>query len=184
VSINKKPDRRIQRTQELLGDALVSLAAEKGYDKVSIRDITERANVAYITFFRHYEDKNELLVQKVNEVVEELESMVHHEIDEESVSFHEAEGLYIFQHVQNHPEFYSLLTYGSARKQIQNALTKIIRKHLDKHTTTIPANLAAHHSTVSILGFIEWWLENNMPYPPEYMAQIYYQITVKPILMD
>ena len=43
----EKVDRRIQRTQDLLGDALVSLIVEKGYDEVTIRDVTERANESW-----------------------------------------------------------------------------------------------------------------------------------------
>ncbi len=35
-----KVDRRIQRTQDLLGGALVSLILEKDYDAIMIRDIT------------------------------------------------------------------------------------------------------------------------------------------------
>ena len=54
-------DRRVKRTQRLLAEALISLTLEKGYDAVSIRDITERADVAYATFFRHHEDKEALL---------------------------------------------------------------------------------------------------------------------------
>jgi len=61
-------DRRIKRTQRLLAEALIALTLEKGYDSVTIREITERADVGYATFFRHYHDKDELL-QEVLDVV-------------------------------------------------------------------------------------------------------------------
>ena len=38
----KKPDRRIQRTQQLLRDALMELIVEKGYEDISVQDITDR----------------------------------------------------------------------------------------------------------------------------------------------
>ncbi len=44
-------DRRVKRSQRLLGEALMSLILEKGYEAVTIRDITQRADVAYVTFF-------------------------------------------------------------------------------------------------------------------------------------
>lgn len=37
-----KDDRRSQRTRQALGDALVELMMEKGYDAVSIKEIIER----------------------------------------------------------------------------------------------------------------------------------------------
>ena len=46
-------DRRVRRTQNLLAKALIALTLEKGYEAVTIRDITQRADVAYATFFRH-----------------------------------------------------------------------------------------------------------------------------------
>ena len=51
VSLTDKVDRRIKRTQKLLQEALIELTLEKGFDDVTIRDITERADVGYTTFF-------------------------------------------------------------------------------------------------------------------------------------
>jgi AcrR family transcriptional regulator len=180
--VPEKMDRRVRRTLQLLWDALVVLSMEKGYDNVTIRDITERADVAYITFFRHYESKHALLIQRVQETITELEAIAHRVVPDETPVYHETEGLYLFQHVQQHPNFYRLIVTSSARKQIQNALMNNIRRHLGKHTTTIPAYLAAHHSAVALIGLIEWWLEHDTPCTPEQMAQIYYQLIVKPVL--
>ena len=56
-------DRRIRRTHRMLGEALVEIALEKGFDNVTIQDVTDRADIAYRTFFRHYRDLNALLVE-------------------------------------------------------------------------------------------------------------------------
>ena len=55
-------DRRVKRTRNLLRDALIALSLEKGFDNITIQDITERADIAYRTFFRHYSDPTELLI--------------------------------------------------------------------------------------------------------------------------
>ena len=39
-------DRRVKRTQKLLAQALIALTLEKGYEAVTIRDITQRADEA------------------------------------------------------------------------------------------------------------------------------------------
>src|SRR5438477_12187143 len=65
-------DRRVRRTQNLLAKALIALTLEKGYEALTIRDITERADIGYATFFRHYHDKDELLKDVLDVVLTEL----------------------------------------------------------------------------------------------------------------
>src|SRR5437667_12756071 len=65
-------DRRVRRTQHLLARALIALTLEKGYEAVTIRDITECADIGYATFFRHYRDKDELLEDVLDVVLAEL----------------------------------------------------------------------------------------------------------------
>ena len=59
---DEKTDRRIQRTRELLRKALMELIDEKGYDAVTIQDITERANLGRTTFYLHYQSKEDLFL--------------------------------------------------------------------------------------------------------------------------
>ncbi len=58
----KIADRRVQRTKKALSEALIQLILTKGYEKVTIQDITENANVGRSTFYIHYESKEQLLM--------------------------------------------------------------------------------------------------------------------------
>src|SRR6266576_3222431 len=53
----KKLDRRVQRTRQLLQDALLAMVLEKGYDSTTVQDIIDRANVGRATFYAHFPDK-------------------------------------------------------------------------------------------------------------------------------
>jgi AcrR family transcriptional regulator len=64
-------DRRVRRTERALTDAFVALVIERGYDKVSVEDITERADVARATFYSHYSGKEELLTSVFSKLVDE-----------------------------------------------------------------------------------------------------------------
>ena len=55
-------DRRVRRTRQLLRDALMELTLERGYDRVTVQDILDRADVGRSTFYAHYRDKDDLLV--------------------------------------------------------------------------------------------------------------------------
>src|SRR5438445_1345108 len=62
-------DRRIQKTQKLLRDALNSLIHEKAYDSIVVNEILDRANVGRSTFYMHFRDKDELLVSGMHDML-------------------------------------------------------------------------------------------------------------------
>ena len=51
-----KEDRRIRRTKKLLKQALAQLMDEKEFKDITVRDITERADLNRGTFYLHYRD--------------------------------------------------------------------------------------------------------------------------------
>jgi AcrR family transcriptional regulator len=54
-------DPRVKRTRSLIQQAFITIAKEKGFDAVTIKDIAERATINRATFYAHYEDKYALL---------------------------------------------------------------------------------------------------------------------------
>ncbi|MGQ4597926.1 TetR family transcriptional regulator [Nocardia sp. R6R-6] len=55
-------DRRVRRTRNMLHQALIELMLEGGYDRITVRDILDRADVGRSTFYAHYRDKDDLLL--------------------------------------------------------------------------------------------------------------------------
>lgn len=54
-------DRRIQKTRQAIMNTLVDLLTEEGFDKITINDIADRANINRGTVYLHYVDKFDLL---------------------------------------------------------------------------------------------------------------------------
>src|ERR1700682_308750 len=105
-AIMEVQDRRVKRTQQLLTRALIALTLEKGYEAVTIRDITERADIGYATFFRHYRDKDELLEGVLDVVKAELIDLLCPAtvgIDPTAI------GVLLFRYVQEHSEVVRVL---------------------------------------------------------------------------
>ena len=69
---SKDMDRRAQRTRQVLRQAFLEVAREKGVMTASIQEITERANVSRGTFYAHYADKYALIDAIVREEFQRL----------------------------------------------------------------------------------------------------------------
>ena len=70
----KTADRRIEKTEKALREALASLIAEKPYDSIAVKEILDRANVGRSTFYTHFRDKDDLLVSSIHGIVESLQT--------------------------------------------------------------------------------------------------------------
>jgi AcrR family transcriptional regulator len=175
----EKQDRRIKRTHRLLADALITLALQHGYDKVSISDITKLADVSYSTFFRHYADKDELLMSLMNDVIEELRELI---VDEQDA---ELTGVVLFQHVARHETLYRVLLGGLYSSAIAQKAQEIVAEQVKQQlkvpdTSAIPLDIAINHVAAATLGMVRWWLDRGMPYPPERMGPIYADLVLRP----
>lgn len=58
-------DPRIRRTRQLLQDALRKLLEQKGFDDITVQDVTEVATLNRATFYAHYPDKFALLEELI-----------------------------------------------------------------------------------------------------------------------
>src|SRR5437660_10085913 len=66
--VKRATDRRVQRTRQLLQDALISMMIEKGYEATTVQDIIDRANVGRATFYAHFADKETLLASRIEDL--------------------------------------------------------------------------------------------------------------------
>lgn len=57
----KRRDRRVERTEQLLRQALLALVQEKGFEALTVQEIIDRANVGRATFYAHFDNKDDLL---------------------------------------------------------------------------------------------------------------------------
>lgn len=81
----EKSDLRIARTKAGLWAALLELIEERGYDDLSVQDITRKAKVNRTTFYRHYEDKDDLFrqgcVDLCDSIIAEMRLVSRQELD-------------------------------------------------------------------------------------------------------
>ncbi len=67
AELTDKLDPRVKRTHQLLSRAFVDLIKEKGFQAISVQDITTRAGINRATFYAHFQDKYALLDYYIRE---------------------------------------------------------------------------------------------------------------------
>jgi AcrR family transcriptional regulator len=80
MSHEEQTDLRIRRTHKFLQEAMIELITEKGFDAVTVGDIAERAMINRATFYRHYQDKYDLVAaifeEAANHLVEDMKPLM------------------------------------------------------------------------------------------------------------
>src|SRR5258707_15118051 len=67
---------RVRRTQKLLREALIELIEERGFEALTIGELTSRAMVSRAAFYRNYQDKYDLVEQIFEEVISTMRGAI------------------------------------------------------------------------------------------------------------
>jgi AcrR family transcriptional regulator len=180
-----KIDPRVKRTRRLLRDALVSLILKKDFASITIREITERAEVAYITFYRHYESLDQLLMEVLDEGLAELMTHIETLAKQSDTSALETEGRLIFEYIEQKADLFRILLKSQSvtrvRRKVVGNIAAIFQKScvpLERLGNQVTINIASNHIATSLLSLIEWWLENDMSPSPTEMGKVYKSLII------
>jgi AcrR family transcriptional regulator len=191
-----KIDRRIQRTKLALRSALLELIKEKGFDAILVEEITERANLGRATFYLHYKDKEDLLLDEFREMASNRVEV----LSEIPISIWKSNGdnielpdgrssimplLLIFEHAAQNAELYRILLRGGnshrigiqIRQIISDSIHAIVQTRLqvepDPSPIEVPIELLAAYFSGALMGSLSWWLEQGTSPGPEEMARMF-----------
>ena len=73
---NPKVDRRIRKTRDTLKRTLAELVREKDLRDITVRDITEKADLNRGTFYLHYKDVYDLMEKMEDDLISEIQEMI------------------------------------------------------------------------------------------------------------
>lgn len=182
---NDRVDRRVQRTRQLLHNALLELIVEQGYEAITVQNIIDRANVGRSTFYAHFRDKEDLLVSGMDDLIYslswEVETLPVTDGEQESHRY-KLSTLSLFRHTQAHFPLYKAMVGGQGIdvvfktththfcRSLQTQLEQLVP---DGNTPSVPPALMAHYLAGALQTLMTWWLDNYMPYSPERMDAMF-----------
>lgn len=182
MSHSTKTDARVVRTRRLLREALIRLTLERGYEAVTIRDLTDAADVGYATFFRHYREKSELLLDLLDELLAELMALLEPTLNVGNMS---REGAIVFGHVRDNADLYRVLLASQGSVELLPraagvAMTAMLRSFRPRRDAVVPADAAVHHLIASFVALVDWWLASGMKQTPDQMGRAFEELILRP----
>ncbi|MDT5254016.1 MAG: hypothetical protein QOH07_2970 [Mycobacterium sp.] len=174
------PDRRVLRTRKLLHDAFLSLVIEKGYEKTTIQDILDRADIGRSTFYAHYRDKAGLLTASFDEMHAQLQRQLADIPATSSIDVALPAAL-LFEHAYRNQRIYRALCGHQGGAVVQRHLRRLIGDLLRQHLwpqfsgagTEVTADVAAEFYTSAALGLLVWWIGHDFCNGPAWLTANY-----------
>lgn len=178
-------DRRIQKTRQALQAALISLLREKALEDIEIQEITDTANTARVTFYRHYGKKEELLLDTIEGIYQDF--IQHFPVPslELVLNLQAIPPITpIFAFLEKDRMLYKKLFTGSSSAVLQQRLRQYIVQQVTQSFLNspqhahLPIYFIANHIATCIIGNMMWWLSADLPYSAEYIAQITHSMSL------
>ncbi len=166
-------DPRVKRTRNLLEQAFMEAVTEKGFQAVSVQDITERAGINRATFYAHFPDKYALLDHSVRQMFrQELEKRML------SVCTFSMENLRqlviaVCEFVSNanshcappQPQFESLV-----ETQVKAQLQELLQNWIEQAGSDVDPKIAATAASWAVYGLASQWSHDKKRPPVESFA--------------
>lgn len=133
VILKEKTDLRIVKTKKILFNSLLNLMKIKNFEKIKISDICEESLVNRSTFYAHYDDKYELLIDLFEERKLSLLKVLE---DNENKSFSKEYLMellsILIDHIEENKEIYSAILANNRNGILIDFLIDAIEKDVSE----------------------------------------------------
>jgi AcrR family transcriptional regulator len=177
MSNKESLDPRVRRTKKWLQEALLSLMLQKPFTKISIAEITDKAEVSRPTFYLHYKNKEEVLEDYLDSMYKNfmvdmqpyLDSIIQGKM---AVKF--------FEQIADQAVFLRSLIDSEVSNLVMNKLHKycydVIKQALDQAPYSSIEDTIWDYVIASIAGSVYAmsirWLQMDMPHTPKEMGDL------------
>lgn len=179
-NMGRKLDRREQKTRAAIFGAFNALLQTKRYEKITVQNIIDEANIGRSTFYSHFKTKDDLLrVMCLNtfaEVFADDAASDENAADGRASSLNDKVHR-LFDHLENTKEnIASIVAVESGE-----TLLAYTREHLERMfecfipdvTTAAPSDLVMFMLVGSVTDMITWWVNDGMRHTPQEMTDFY-----------
>ena len=188
-------DLRVIRTKESIRDALVELIDEKGFEAITVKDITTRAKINRGTFYAHYQDKFDLMTKCEEEIMLEMSRIAKQNFPGVIAALETNSptvtpfpfAVSIFEYLNENSGFMKAVLGPKGDLSFQTRLKDFIWKTMfgnnpdalfKEENLLVPGQYLASYVASAHIGVIQQWLDSGRKESPQEMARILSTITV------
>jgi AcrR family transcriptional regulator len=175
-----RTDRRVLRTRDTLGDALVELMHEKPFDDITVQEVLDRAGVVRSTFYAHYRDKNDLFLSDMEDFFKMFSTVLTRRGANPQRLAPVTE---LFTHLAEAKEFYAALKAAGKVTDAQALGRGLFARSFEERlrmagVALVPAELAAraHALAGSLFALMDWWIDQGMKTDPKEMDALFHRM--------
>jgi AcrR family transcriptional regulator len=179
----READRRVKRTRDSLGDALVALIQERKFEDITVQDVLDRAGVGRSTFYVHFRDKEDLFLSDVEEFLEIMSNGIKQHAPNSKRLLPVQE---FFTHLQDMREFYLALVKSGKVKEVETLGRGIFARSIDERLRSAGLKMddaqrsaTAHALAGSFFSLLDWWVDKGMKDDPRKMDEIFHRMAWK-----
>ncbi|WP_114150471.1 TetR/AcrR family transcriptional regulator [Bacillus spizizenii] len=181
-------DRRSIKTKSAIKHAFLKLLQEKEINKITVSDLSKKADIGRGTFYLHYKDVFDLYEQIEDEIFEQLGSIYDASFPSEDplnkLTFIEKTTEYIYQNV----EIFTLLSKPKMNVLSINKLKEFFKTKMIEELSMLRQSAKSITETEKfettfivsgVAGVIEEWIKNGMVQTPSSTSGIIQQLLLK-----
>jgi AcrR family transcriptional regulator len=162
-------NRQVQRTKSWIFEALMLLMDEKPYNKITVSDIADKAGIARPTFYRNYDDKDDVVFDYLMNTFN-TELLNDEKGDKQDTIVLIFDNKYMIKHQKNLKKILSTADIESRifrdLQKYPMSLIERYKKQLSAEEYLICRYKICYQITGSLRILFDWFI-NNMPMPIE-----------------
>ena len=175
----KKTDLRVIKTKNLIYNTLIELMKDKTFEEIKVSDICNKALINRSTFYSHYEDKYDLLVDFINSLKDEFVTELNKNSSNLNTKEYYIELIKIFlNHIEERKEMYTSIMINNKNSIMMDILLDVVNndllkkmiseeknpKAIQKFKTSIPYDIIAKFYLGGVINIGVEWLKDNKKY--------------------
>ncbi len=193
---DRNMDLRVVRTKDAIRNALVDLMEEKGFEAITVKDITSKAKINRGTFYAHYQDKYDLITKCEEEIIHEISSIAKQNFPKviaelgtnPTASAPFSLIVSIFEYLNENSGFMKAVLGPKGDLSFQTKLKDFMWKTIfgndsdaliKEENLLVPVQYLTSYAASAHIGVIQQWLNSGRKESPEEMAHILSTITLK-----
>lgn len=174
-NINKN-DRRVKKTNKMLREALMKLLEEKDIKEITVKELTEAADINRSTFYFYYEDIYDMVRQMQNEIYDVFfDTVIKRDSEFSDISEYVGYVKRFFDFCKENELQCKFVLNNDINNELTARIKKAVRDNIPDSAEKFPVTSPLHYLTTfaisGITGTVIEWMEDGMQADASYMAQ-------------